>query len=42
VPAPPAVTNAIHAACGRRLTTLPADFLRLFEAAPLPAEEATT
>jgi len=27
VPAPPAVANAIHAACGRRLTTLPADFV---------------
>ncbi|MDQ6743785.1 MAG: xanthine dehydrogenase family protein molybdopterin-binding subunit [Candidatus Dormibacteraeota bacterium] len=42
VPAPPAVANAIHAACGRRLTTLPADFQRLFDAATLPAEEATT
>jgi CO/xanthine dehydrogenase Mo-binding subunit len=38
VPAPPAVTNAIHAACGRRLATLPADFLRLFEAARHSAE----
>jgi CO/xanthine dehydrogenase Mo-binding subunit len=41
VPAPPAVTNAIHAACGRRLTTLPADFLRLYEAADLRAEATT-
>ncbi|MBJ7599713.1 MAG: xanthine dehydrogenase family protein [Candidatus Dormibacteraeota bacterium] len=41
VPAPAAVANAIHAACGRRLTTLPADFLRLFEAAGLPVEATT-
>jgi CO/xanthine dehydrogenase Mo-binding subunit len=41
VPAPPAVANAIHSACGRRLTSLPADFLRLFEAADLPAGATT-
>jgi CO/xanthine dehydrogenase Mo-binding subunit len=36
VPAPPAVTNAINAACGRRVTRLPADFGRLAECPPDP------
>jgi CO/xanthine dehydrogenase Mo-binding subunit len=35
VPASPAVTSAIYAACGRRLSRLPADPGRLVEA-PLP------
>jgi CO/xanthine dehydrogenase Mo-binding subunit len=32
VPGPAAVANAIHAACGQRLTELPADFSRLVRA----------